>query len=319
MSYNTQQIMMTLAAFAGTAEKQRLFESVAQQQQRMLTWLNQSLADTSIATGGAWKAIWVGLSNDRANMSYIAQNAAANQFTLSIRGTDFAMKIDRQEDFEVGTTVSFAEQAGAPSTISQGAMEAFTELTNAVSAATQTTLAQQFESLANSNPGAQFFITGHSLGGCLATTVALYLNNLAQSWSNKASFQVYTFAAPTAGLQDFASLFAKTFVTSSWRIYNIWDAVPNAWQTLSNIDSYYPGGPLATSFVQKEVAKYQASLNGNAYVQPITTDVPINQQELRDPKHIDNTTYDFLEQVAFQHNGNTYLTLLGAPTVTVQT
>jgi hypothetical protein len=36
MSYNTQQIMMTLAAFAGTAEKRRLFESVAQQEQRML-------------------------------------------------------------------------------------------------------------------------------------------------------------------------------------------------------------------------------------------------------------------------------------------
>jgi hypothetical protein len=71
MSYNTQQIMMTLAAFAGTAEKRRLFESVAQQEQRMLAWLNESLSDKAIATGGAWKAIWVGLSEDLSNMSYI--------------------------------------------------------------------------------------------------------------------------------------------------------------------------------------------------------------------------------------------------------
>jgi pimeloyl-ACP methyl ester carboxylesterase len=252
-------------------------------------------------------------------MSYIAQNAAANQFALSIRGTNFSLKIDVQEDNDVGTAVSFAEQAGAPSKISRGAMEAFQEVTGAVSTSSKTTLAQELQKLASSNPGAQFFIAGHSLGGCVATTVALYLHNLVKSWSNKVSFQVYTFAAPTAGDKDFANLFARTFPTSSWRVYNLWDVVPNAWQTLDNVaKNFYPGGPQATSFIKEQITKLQSSLNNNVYVQPVTNEVPLNQQALRDMNHIGNFTYDFIQQVGFQHDANTYLKLLEAPTVAIR-
>jgi hypothetical protein len=53
-------------------------------------------------------------------------------------------------------------------------------------------------------------------------------------------------------------------------------------------------------------------------VQPITTEVPLNQDELRDVNHTANFTYDFLEQLGFQHDVNTYLILLKAPTVTVK-
>jgi pimeloyl-ACP methyl ester carboxylesterase len=318
MAYNTQQIMMTLAALAGTATNQRLFESLEHQEERALKWINEILAEPGLATGGAWKATWVGLSADRANMAYIAQNAAANQFALSIRGTNFSIKIDVAEDNDVSETVSFAEQAGAPSQISQGAMEAFQEVTGAVSTLSKTTLAQELQKLADSHPGAQFFITGHSLGGCVATTVALYLNNLAQRWSNKVSFQVYTFAAPTAGTQEFAQLFAKTFAKSSWRVYNLLDVVPNAWQTLSKVADFYPGGPQATSIIKDQLTKAQASTNGNAYMQPITNEVPLNQQGLRDMNHTANLTYDFIQQVGFQHDVNTYLKLLEAPTVAVK-
>jgi hypothetical protein len=318
MPYNTQQTMMTLAALAGTATKKQLFESLEHQEQRTLKWINEILAEPALATGGAWKAIWVGLSADGANMSYIAQNATANQFALSIRGTNFSLKIDVQEDNDVGTTVSFAEQAGAPCQISSGAMEAFKEVTGAVFTSSKTTLAQELQKLATSNPGAQLFVTGHSLGGCVATTVALYLQNLAKSWSTKASFQVYTFAAPTAGLKDFADLFARTFPTNSWRVYNLLDVVPNAWQTLSRVTDFYPGGPQATSFIKEQITKAQATTNGNAYVQPVTHEVPLNQQSLRDMNHIGNSTYDFIQQLGFQHDVNTYLILLEAPTVTVK-
>ena len=39
------------------------------------------------------------------------------------------------------------------------------------------------------------YVTGHSLGGCATTTVALYL----QAALTNHVFQVYTFAGPTAG------------------------------------------------------------------------------------------------------------------------
>lgn len=317
MSYNTQQIMMTLAALASTASNRQIFESVEHQEERALKWINQILAEPGLATGGTWKAIWVGLSADRANLSYIAQNASKTQFAVSIRGTDFALKIDVAEDDDVSEVVSFAEQAGAPAWISQGAMEAFQEVTGTVSSQSKTTLAQELQKLASSYPEAQFFITGHSLGGSVATTVGLYLQNLAKRWSRPVSFQVYTFAAPTAGTQEFAALFAKTFAASSWRVYNLLDVVPNAWQTLSKVNDYFPGGPKATPIVQDLITKKQASTNGNLYTQPVTNEVPLNQQGLRDMNHIANLTYDFLQQIGFQHDVNTYLTLLEAPTVTV--
>jgi hypothetical protein len=94
--------------------------------------------------------------------------------------------------------------------------------------------------------------------------------------------------------------------------------VPNAWQTLSNVDKFYPGGPQATSTVQNLIATAQATTNGNAYVQPVTNEVQLNKQVLRDMNHIANFTYDFFEQVGFQHDVNTYLILLEAPTVTAE-
>ena len=65
MPYNNQQILMTLAALAGTATNKHMFETVDQQEQRALKWINQILAEPGLATGGAWKAIWVGMSADR--------------------------------------------------------------------------------------------------------------------------------------------------------------------------------------------------------------------------------------------------------------
>jgi hypothetical protein len=49
-------------------------------------------------------------------------------------------------------------------------------------------------------------VTGHSLGGCLAGSLALYLKNNASIWdaSGKSSVSCITFAAPTAGNAIFA-------------------------------------------------------------------------------------------------------------------
>ncbi|MEW6734520.1 MAG: lipase family protein [Acidobacteriota bacterium] len=309
-TYNNTQIMMTLSALAGTDATPLPFESLAHQEERILKGLNTVLANPGIATTNNWQAIWVGLSSDRANLSYIAKNTTANQYAVVFRGTDFAMAIDRKEDFDVGTAVPFT-QVDSSVSISQGSMEAFTEIIGATYT-DGTNLLTAVQNIVKSSSGTTLFVTGHSLGGAIASMLSLYLNS---QISSGASFQIYTFAAPTAGLDNFAKLFDTTFPNNSWRVYNLWDVVPNAWQTLSNIDNFYPGGPLATDYIKKEVAKLQDSTNGLAYTQPTVNPVPLNQQELRDMKYINNTTADFIKQLAFQHNGNTYLTLLGAPNI----
>jgi predicted lipase len=50
--------------------------------------------------------------------------------------------------------------------------------------------------------GSTIYVTGHSLGGCLASATAPYL---AQELGGAGGLRVYTFAAPSAGDATFAS------------------------------------------------------------------------------------------------------------------
>jgi triacylglycerol lipase len=76
-------------------------------------------------------------------------------------------------------------------------------------------------------PAVPTFITGHSLGGAIASIAAL---DAASNAGNLPRPTVYTFAAPRAGDPTFAALFDARFngadITSSWRIVNRNDAVP---------------------------------------------------------------------------------------------
>lgn len=67
------------------------------------------------------------------------------------------------------------------------------------------TLAQALTTaLGQAQPNPTVYVTGQSLGGCIATMVAPYLQTL--TWPNgKPNFELHTFAAPTAGEADFAA------------------------------------------------------------------------------------------------------------------
>jgi triacylglycerol lipase len=71
------------------------------------------------------------------------------------------------------------------------------------------------------------FVTGHSLGGAIATLAAL---DLAVNATNLPRPTMYTFAAPRIGDPQFAGLFDARFgnvdITSSWRVVNKHDLVP---------------------------------------------------------------------------------------------
>lgn len=330
------QVMMTLAALAATATTPLPGggETVGAQQLRILRNINQQLSNPDFATAGEWEAVWVGLTDDRANMSYLAQNTQANQYALSVRGTVPADVNNWAEDLDVGVVLALTEAGPTPLMVSQGALQAFNEVSSAVfqpplpQALAGTTLVEALASrLGAGPPGATVYVTGHSLGGATATTVALYL--VAQTWTpNPPTFQVITYAAPTAGLADFASAFSEAF-PNSVRVYNAYDVVPNAWQSLGNLDGYFPapGGPSANStYLPTIVGDLLTRIAGLPYSQPSPNPFPINtlaaDTYLFDKCHIgghggltpklDNTK-DYVAQIAYQHSSATYLMLLGAP------
>jgi hypothetical protein len=184
LSGTTEQIMMTLAQFGVISSTERPSgESVEQQEQRILNGINGQLANTALPTGGEWQAVWIGLTQDRANLAYIAQNTSQNAFAVSLRGTQFNSLIDLSEDLNVGAVAEFTVATGAtePLLVSLGSMKAFTEVISATYVPNRTTLLQALIMLIENAPESPtLYITGHSLGGPMATMVALYLS--AQTW-----------------------------------------------------------------------------------------------------------------------------------------
>jgi pimeloyl-ACP methyl ester carboxylesterase len=91
-------------------------------------------------------------------------------------------------------------------------------------------LTSQFCGLAPAKSGPKIVIhlTGHSLGGTLATTLALYLN---ENWSGvfKPDIISYNFAGPTVGNQEFADLSGRVLGDHYKRYANVLDVVTQVW------------------------------------------------------------------------------------------
>lgn len=342
-TYTETQIMMTLAAFAATGAAERPSgEPLHEHTARISHGITALLADTELATQGAWTLTWVGQTASRANLAYIAQgtgNGSGPVCALVLRGTVGGSPIDTAEDMQVGLMLPFAA-GGTTGNISQGAMEAFTDIVMG------TDLVAQLTSLAPQT----LYVVGHSLGGAMVTTVSLYL--AAAGILPASSIYPYTFAAPTAGDATFATSFDGQF---PWAIctINYYDVVPFAWATLADLaesskkDPYYPfypgerdhpKGPGPTSGpVPNQIGAVingvlavldQLTSQGKSYAQPkpqpalnhLMEPVPKTGKELLfqwdyPADAADSPVRQFEVQVAFQHANNTYLTLLGAPTL----
>ncbi|WP_406513745.1 hypothetical protein OG851_38435 [Streptomyces sp. NBC_00161] len=247
---------MTLAAIAATAATPRPSGETLQEQAQRAGWgITAQLANPVLATRGTWQLKWLALSPDNANLVYIAWNSdGSNQIAVVVRGT-VDNPTDTMEDLDVGTVVPFTAGGSANVAVSTGAMAAFTQVATACGitefSAEQssaggsgqpdtvvpsgTTVAQALAALLAplpSTPQPVVHVTGHSLGGCIATMLATYLQ--AQTWTpNSPQFALVTFAAPTAGLQSFADYVGSLPWASNQRHINAYDLVPLAWSDLT--------------------------------------------------------------------------------------
>jgi hypothetical protein len=154
----------------------------------------------------------------------------------------------------------------------------------------------------------KIFVTGHSKGGALAPTLALWLAETqgpaaeeAHRWDpeKRASIECYSFAGPTAGNAAFAARSNQMIGDRCHRIHNRLDVVPKAWvpNDLRSIGSLYdpaivapiPGlGPLANDIAEVLETQHLAYAH-------IGNDV----QEL--PGTIDASKREFVTQLVHQH------------------
>jgi len=85
-------------------------------------------------------------------------------------------------------------------------------------------LAQQVQAAAKTfNPNLPCYITGHSLGGALATLAALDLALKFPKLNRR--IQLYTYASPRVGTPDFATQHSQ-LLPNCYRVVNLGDAVP---------------------------------------------------------------------------------------------
>lgn len=332
----TPQVTMTLAALAATAATPRPSgETVAEQTVRVRSGIETQLANSPVVAG--WQLLWLAISPDNANLVYVALNTdGSNQVAVVVRGT-VDNPADMLEDLDVGTLVTFTPAGGAePLAVSAGAMAAFTQVTTARGAVglpaeapaggdgpipLMATLTEELGTLLQKlppSPQPAVCLIGHSLGGCVATMLAPYLQ--AYDWpANPPRLGLVTYAAPTAGLQGFADYVDSLPWSPYERHVNAYDLVPLAWSDLTAAMSWYPPpGPTATDEVKALLLTIDGFRKGNVYVQPAANDpVTVNPKyQTHDPALVNQTRADFLGQVAYQHANATYLALLDAPPLT---
>lgn len=160
-------------------------------------------------------------------------------------------------------------------------------------------------------------ITGHSLGGEMATTAALWLvDTQGLEWDMQKQTQVsaYCFAGPTAGNQIWVDYFHQKLGDNAHRIWNSLDVVPHAWQLsdLKQIPNLYEPQLSAPLLLKLALDVFVFAVRDKNYTQ--IPAVAADNQPLGGKV---NTDWDsFARQMAYQHV-NAYMDLLNIPDVKV--
>jgi hypothetical protein len=254
-------------AQGGAAELQTIADTI----------VSQTLADSTVQglIGDDWTTVWgpIVYSSDPGANSVVADNTmilfnspSQNLFVLAIAGTNIDSMYDWfKEDFAVNSRVSWSSIVGSDVHIP------FKDLLAAVSGGAATGL-QTLLGMQDSNGNtmidalttavgkltntATLAVAGHSLGGALSPTMALYLHDIQQTSSNWNtsgninSIQAWPTAGPTPGNGSWASYYEYVVGTelsqygaplSYTSKYNTLDVVPQAWQksTLANVPTIY--------------------------------------------------------------------------------
>lgn len=157
-------------------------------------------------------------------------------------------------------------------------------------------------------------VTGHSLGGEMASTVALWLvETQGALWDlgKSADVSVYSYAGPTAGNSRWASYYDERLGANTRRIWNPLDVVPYDWDTddMVKVPNLYLPDIVPPFWVPSFIYGLVLSLQLQDYRQ-------INEEQPPMPGSAVNEDYpDFISQMLYQHVQG-YVDLLQLPEVT---
>ena len=236
-----------------------------------------------LTKSGAWRCLWgPAQSSDQSNLAFVAGYSvqpgfAVQSICVTIRGTDIYSGEDIWgileqiwQDLDATSQVPLPWAPGNTARIAQGTSDGLTVIVG-LTDNSGVSLADYLNGFlgAASNANATSVVTGHSLGGCLATVVAPWIESIRPA-SYKGIIQPVTFAAPTAGNADFAAYYSTLFPMAR-RFQNTLDVIPLGFENLFGIlDIYSRDGLDAPDMVWTGILGMQALLDyyNVSYTQP---------------------------------------------------
>jgi hypothetical protein len=222
-------------------------------------------------------------------LMYIVQDHAnLDEYTVVIRGTNPLSSYSWiSQDLDVGQKVpwnkisEYSPDTGAMiSNATNTAMEIHTSLKYPEGASFSKTFFEFLRDIVMKGKKLTINFTGHSLGGLLAPTLALWFYDMMgtpdlKDFRDNISIKVYGFAGPTAGDNKFAEysdsiLKAPSFFRSFTRYINKLDVAVNVWNKddMKNILSFYGDDVPITKFIKNMVELFIRKLSKLKYTQP---------------------------------------------------
>jgi acetyl esterase/lipase len=269
-------------------------------------------------TGGNWRCLWgPAQDSDESNLAFVAgyytaTSAAPEFICVTIRGTDVDVSdiwgILEQiwEDIDGADPQPMPWALDDPARVASGTLDGLTVIQELTDPTSGQTLSQFLTELylQPANANVKTVVTGHSLGGCLATIVAMWIRVLLPNIQGV--IQPITWAAPTAGNCEFATYYSELFPTAR-RFQNTLDIIPKALQHLGDIDDVYANNDLsAPSFVEFCIRGMMdlMSDNGATYMQPS------QGAQILTGNFLTCDQGDWYAQALHQHHLATYLSVL---------
>lgn len=264
-----------------------------------------------LTPGGGWYCIWGPSSNlIDSNLAFVAgyYPAGASSQLLTcvvLRGTDFdiwdplGILWQVWEDLDPENPVPVPWPANDPNAMIAGGTADGLDVIRSL-----TSRGWYLEPYLKAFVGDSLLVvTGHSLGGCLTTVVAPWLQS-ALSYSG--AIIPVTFAAPTAGNPAFAADFNKQFPVAL-RYWNPLDIVPRAYGDLPAVkDIYVPCGLTIPPEVEWPLDWMEGEIADIPYAQP--TPMPALQAKC-------HKTTSWYDEAAYQHATTTYMELIGGTNI----
>lgn len=268
--------------------------------------------------GGSWQCVWGPAEDpDKGNLVYVAAYYAANGqpvFTVTVtRGTDdqtvLGLLKEIWEDLDAGKQVAWPYPNGNNPGNARIASGTNDGLQNLVALRSGGQTIAEFLAAFTSDPKnlkPLVVVTGHSLGGCLTTVLAPYLQYALAKAGVQIPIVPVSFAAPTAGNGAFIQMYQASFSYCP-RWYNVLDVIPFGFADLGGISGIYsPYGLSCPGDIEVLVDGYAEILRiaGVSYSQQTACNAPLQGDFA--------PNLSWLDEMGQQHHSTTYASLIGS-------